>query len=166
MHAKIEVHAEDPAWDAIGLDRIAQVATDAALRHLSLAPDRFEVSLLGCDDARIAGLNADFRGKPAPTNVLSWPSEARAAPVPGAMPAPPTSADAAPVELGDIALASGVCAHEAAAKGIAVADHVTHLTVHGVLHLLGFDHENDADAALMERLETEILASIGLPDPY
>jgi probable rRNA maturation factor len=108
-------------------------------------------------------LNAGFRGKAAATNVLSWPSEERGAPRPGAMPDPP---DAEEAELGDIAIAWETCAREAEAGGLDLGAHATHLLVHATLHLLGFDHENDTDAELMERLETDILVSLGVADPY
>ncbi|HSF64731.1 MAG TPA: rRNA maturation RNase YbeY, partial [Paracoccaceae bacterium] len=134
---------------------------------LDLPLSGFAVCLMGCDDARIAALNADFRGKPQPTNVLSWPSEERAAETPGDMPDLPAPGDSAdPEELGDIALAWETCAREAAEQGKSMADHVAHLVVHGILHLLGFDHITDEDAALMEGIETRALASMGVSDPY
>lgn len=160
----VEIIIEDDRWSICGLEGLANAASDAALRDLGLDPQEWEISLLACDDARIAALNADFRGKPAPTNVLSWPSEDRAPDQPGAHPAPPRP-EMDP-ELGDIAIAYETCAREAEDGGKPLAHHVTHLIIHAVLHLLGYDHENDADAALMEGLETEILGKMGLPDPY
>jgi probable rRNA maturation factor len=154
---------EDARWQAAGLPHLAEPAARATLRHLEIDPDAFEIVVLGCDDARIAALNADFRGKPRPTNVLSWPSAERAPDTPGARPAPPDPAEA---ELGDIALAYDTCAAQAAAAGRPLADHVTHLVVHGVLHLLGFDHVRDEDATLMEAVEVAILGKLGCPDPY
>lgn len=154
---------EDERWQAVGLPSLSLRAADAALAHLGLDPEAWEIVVMGCDDERIAALNAGFRGKPAPTNVLSWPSDERAAAEAGAAPAPP---DPAEPELGDIAIAYDTCAREAEAGGKPLADHATHLIVHAVLHLLGYDHETEADAALMERLEVEILCKLGLPDPY
>jgi len=163
----IDILIEDDGWDETALTALATRACAAALSHLGLDPDRFAVSILACDDARIATLNAEFRGKPVPTNVLSWPSEDRAADAPGDMPhLPAIGPDGPPVELGDIALALGVVTREAAIAGKAFDRHLTHLTVHGLLHLLGFDHTTEPDAALMESLETRILASLGVPDPY
>lgn len=166
--ALIEALIEDPAWAALGLDDLAETAAAATLRHLGLDPAGYEISLLGCGDARIAGLNADFRGKPTPTNVLSWPSADRAAARPGALPdlPGPGLAGGTPTELGDIAIAYGICAAEAAVAGIPLRQHVTHLVVHGVLHLLGFDHIDDAEAELMERIESAILTGMALPDPH
>lgn len=152
---------EEPLWSAAGIERLAATATDAVARHLNLAQDGLEVSLLACDDARIAELNKAFRGKPVPTNVLSWPSEDRAAERDGAPPEPPLDP-----ELGDIAIAYQTCLREAEAGGRSLTDHATHLVVHGVLHLLGYDHERDADATLMEGIETEILGKLGIEDPY
>ena len=158
----VEVLIEDHRWEAAGLEALSEKAVAAALRHLSLDPEAWEVSVLGADDVRIAGLNADFRGKGRPTNVLSWPSVERR--VEGATPIAPKPGD--DPELGDIALAYETCAAEAEAAGLSLEDHTIHLLVHGVLHLLGYDHENDKEAAHMEGLETAILATLGVADPY
>lgn len=160
----VDAVIEDQRWADMGLEALAANATDATLRHLTLDPAEFEISLLACDDTRIAALNADFRDRPRATNVLSWPSVERGADTPGGSPALPDP-DGDP-ELGDIAIAFDTCKREAAEAGIAFQDHVTHLMVHGVLHLLGFDHETDADAELMEGQEVAILASLGIADPY
>lgn len=162
----IDCLLEDGRWQAIGLETLAESAAHAVVAELGLQAGGYEIALLGCSDSRIAALNADFRGKPQPTNVLSWPSEERAATTPGAMPALPGPGTRTPLELGDIALAWETCAGEAAAAGREMKAHVTHLVVHGILHLLGFDHDYDADAALMERYEVDILAKLGLPNPY
>ena len=158
----VDTIIEDPRWGDIAA--LAQTATDATLERLGLEPSAFEISLLACDDARIAALNADFRDKAQPTNVLSWPSNERGTTTPGEMPLPPQPGHDS--ELGDIAIAYDTCAREAAAAGKSMADHTLHLLVHGTLHLLGFDHERDCDATLMEGLETEILGKLGLSDPY
>ncbi len=159
-----EVVIEDPRWEEAGLTELAERAASATLAHLGLDPEAWEISVLGCDDARIATLNAEFRGKPRPTNVLSWPSAERRAAVDGARPeAPRPGADP---ELGDIAISYDTCAREAEAAGKPLADHATHLLVHGVLHLLGHDHERDGDASLMEATEVEILGKLGIASPY
>jgi probable rRNA maturation factor len=163
----VETVIEDARWEAFGLAPLAERAARAVLADLGLAPEGFAISLMGCDDARIAVLNADFRGKPQPTNVLSWPSEERGAEYAGETPEPPEpGAEDDPESLGDIAIAWETCAREAEAQSKPMADHVTHLVVHGVLHLLGYDHVEDEDAALMEALEVRILASLGVSDPY
>lgn len=158
---------EDDRWRALPLEPLAETAAEATLRHLALDPAEYEIAVLGCDDARIAALNTDFRGKSVPTNVLSWPSEDLSAETDGGTPLPPLPEDEDdPHHLGDIALAWETCAREAADQGKDMAHHVTHLIVHGVLHLLGYDHIRDADATLMEGLEVEILGNLDLPNPY
>lgn len=162
-----ETVVEDDRWEDLGLPALADRAVRATLERLGLSTTGFEVVVLGADDARIAALNADFRGRPQPTNVLSWPSEERGAAREGEAPRPPAPGSADdPAPLGDIALAWETCAREAEAAGMPMHDHVCHLIVHGVLHLLGYDHLRDGDATLMERTEVEILDSLGVADPY
>ncbi|WP_370282594.1 rRNA maturation RNase YbeY [Pseudooceanicola sp.] len=163
MSTLTDLLIEDPRWEQAGLEALAETAARATLTHLDLDPEDWEISILACDDARIAVLNADFRDKPTPTNVLSWPSEERAAEIPGARPEPPEPRDP---ELGDIAIAWETCAREAREGGKPLTDHATHLIVHAVLHLLGYDHVRDEDATLMEHLETDILGKLGIADPY
>ena len=112
-----------------------------------------EISILFTDDAEMRGLNNRYRGKDQPTNVLSLPA---APPVVGRL-GPP---------LGDIVLAAETIRREADDQGLAFGDHLTHLIVHGFLHLLGYDHEEDAEALVMEGLETAILDDLGIADPY
>ena len=159
----VDVVFEDDRWEAFGLEALAERAVAETLAHLGLDPETWEIVCLACDDARIADLNAEFREKPTPTNVLSWPSEERGAEIAGARPDAPRGPDP---ELGDIAISFDTCQREAAEAGKPMEAHVTHLVVHGVLHLLGYDHIRDADATLMEGIETEILGKMGLPDPY
>ncbi|MEM6729491.1 MAG: rRNA maturation RNase YbeY [Pseudomonadota bacterium] len=153
---EVDVVVEDARWT--GVEALAAGAVEAVGERLGVAG---EVVLLACDAARSAALNGAFRGKAQPTNVLSWPSEERAAAQEGRPPTAPSGQD-----LGDIALSYETCLREAAAQGKRFDDHVTHLIVHGVLHLLGYDHERSGDAALMERLEIEILGKMGISDPY
>jgi len=163
----VETMIEDARWEAFGLAAVAERAGRAVLAGLELPGAGFAISLMGCDDARIAVLNADFRGKPQPTNVLSWPSEERGAEFAGEAPEPPEPGEADdPEPLGDIAIAWETCAREAGEQDKPMVDHVTHLIVHGMLHLLGYDHVEEEDAALMEGLEVRILASLGVSDPY
>lgn len=156
----VDTVIEDPRWEAVGLGALVDRAAAAVLAHLGLGGS-YEICVMGCDDVRIAALNDDFRDKQQATNVLSWPSEDRVAETPGGAPDPPE-----PGELGDIAISYDTCAREAAEQGKPFEAHVTHLLVHGVLHLLGYDHMREADAAQMERLEVEILATLGVEDPY
>jgi len=162
-----DVRIEDTRWRALEFAALAERGARAVLSELGVAAEGFEIAVLACDDAQIAVLNTEFRGKPTPTNVLSWPSEERGAEVAGDMPAlpvgPPSLMEA---ELGDIAIAFDTCAREAEASGTPLADHCLHLVVHGVLHLLGFDHIRDLDATVMEGLEVSILGKLGVGDQY
>ena len=145
-----------PVLDEAGWDDLATDAVRAALAANAIAIDgrTIEVSLRLTDDAEVQQLNRQFRGKDRPTNVLSFPMD--------------DADDAGPGEwmLGDMVLARETCVAEAAEKGISVTDHASHLIVHGTLHLLGHDHLDDTTAEAMEALETKILASLGIANPY
>ena len=108
------------------------------------------------DEQEGATLNTDYRGKAGPTNVLAFPAEMPPIPV----------AELGEVELGDLMICLAVAEREAAEQGKSTAQHLTHLAVHGTLHLLGFDHIEEADAEVMEALERRVLEGLGLPDPY
>ena len=167
MEPLVDTIIEDPRWEAFGLAALASRACAAGLAHLGLPAQGFTLCLMGCNDARIATLNADFRGKPVPTNVLSWPSDERGADLAGGVPEAPTPGPSDdPESLGDIAIAWETCAAEAEAAGKPMAEHVTHLVIHGLLHLLGYDHIDDTDATLMETTEARILETLGVTDPY
>jgi len=144
-------------WEALAA-RAAEAAGHVAPE---LAHEHLLVSLVMADDEEVHALNKQWRAKDKPTNVLSFPMLSRDEVLAAA------AAPDAPGMLGDLILAHGVCAREAAEKGIAVDAHAAHLIVHGLLHLAGYDHETgEADAAEMEALETKALALMGLPDPY
>lgn len=161
----IAINIEDPRWAALEIEALAERAAAATLQHLQIDPQSFEISVLACDDARIAELNADFRGKPAPTNVLSWPAVDRANP--DKHPENPTADPTGMLEeLGDIAISYDTCVAEAKRADKPISDHVVHLLIHGVLHLLGYDHISDLDAAIMEAIEVEVLGKLGITDPY
>ena len=162
----VETVIEAEVWAPHEISIWADRAFALVCEELELDADIYSAVLLACDDARIQQLNADFRGKPQPTNVLSWPSEDRAADVPGAPPRMPDPHAPMGSEWGDIALAYETCAREARVQSKPFEARVLHLLVHGFLHLLGFDHENDADAQRMEALEVKILATAGVPNPY
>lgn len=163
----IEALIECEDWAAVDLPALAERAARAVLVDQEMEAGDWEISLLGCDDARIAVLNADFRDKPTPTNVLSWPAQDLASGEDGGEPwFPEPMVPGVPDSLGDIAIAWETCAREASEAGKAVTDHVTHLMVHGVLHLLGYDHIRDGDAAVMEKIEVRILARLGIDNPY
>jgi probable rRNA maturation factor len=159
MHLDIDI--EDP-WPAVpDWEALAARAAGAAARLVpELAHPRLAVSVLFTGDAEVHALNAEWRGKDKPTNVLSFPMLERSDLL-------DLAPDGPPELLGDIALAHETCAREAADKGIALEDHAAHLIVHGLLHLAGYDHETgEAEAQAMEALETNVLALMGLADPY
>ncbi|RED11783.1 rRNA maturation RNase YbeY [Pontivivens insulae] len=161
----LDIVIEDPRWEKVQLPNWADRATALALKAAK-APEGYEIVIMACDDPRIAALNAEFRDKPKPTNVLSWPAHDLAPLMPGEIPAPPPAPDGFDDALGDIAISYDTCVREAREQGKALADHATHLLLHATLHLLGYDHETEEDAQLMEKLESEALASIGIADPY
>ncbi len=133
----------------------------AALATLAVTYDEdegpAELSVVLADDALVHRLNREYRGKDKPTNVLSFAlTEAEE----------PDAGEDAPIMLGDVILAWETVAREAAEQGKTPSDHMTHLVVHGVLHLLGYDHETDDEAEEMEQLETQLLDTLGIADPY
>ncbi|MEM1381436.1 MAG: rRNA maturation RNase YbeY [Pseudomonadota bacterium] len=145
---------EDPGWTAFSPETLANRCLEAVKDlHADPALDR-SVTALFTDDETVRALNAEWRGKDKPTNVLSFPAE----PMPG------LPEEAQP--LGDLALALEMCTREASEKGISFHDHAAHLLVHGLLHLLGYDHIEDGEAETMESLERTILRHMGIADPY
>ncbi|MEL6806538.1 MAG: rRNA maturation RNase YbeY [Pseudomonadota bacterium] len=161
----IDVVIEDPRWTQLGLRDLARDSVSATLDAVQVSAP-FELSVLGCDDARIAALNTEFRGKPEPTNVLSWPETDLSAEKDGDLPQAPVPTPDGVLGLGDIAIAYETCVREAAEQGKPPEHHVAHLLVHGTLHLLGYDHIRDRDATRMEALEVKLLGILGVPDPY
>jgi probable rRNA maturation factor len=151
----IEVTVEAPAWRTAVTDPEAlcrRVVAEVLAREVAAA---VEVSVLLADDARLRVLNRDWRGKDSATNVLSFPAES-----------PMPTGSGLPLLLGDVAVALETTRREAEAAGRSLADHLSHLLVHGTLHLLGYDHEEDAAAEAMEAREVELLGGLGVPDPY
>jgi probable rRNA maturation factor len=151
----------DQDWEALAT-RAARAAIDLTpYGELLAAPVAVEISVRLTTDDEVHTLNRQYRDKDKPTNVLSFPMVQ-----PDLLDTVTQNSDDGEVLLGDIVLAHGVCASEAAARGIAVETHATHLIVHGVLHLLGYDHIDDHEAEAMEGLEIQALASLGIADPY
>jgi probable rRNA maturation factor len=162
----LEVAIEaDEEWDSsrswVELVRGAAEAAiaESAFPQLAASPRHVEISVLLTDDDTVRELNAEYREKDKPTNVLSFPmtdpNDLR-----------DTKVDGPELLLGDIVLARGVCEAEAMQKGVSVDDHATHLIVHGTLHLLGYDHDDDDEASEMEAREIRALARLGIPNPY
>lgn len=162
MMLEIAIDA-DPEWDSrTDWARLAEHATrsaiaESAFPQLGGGPRNVEISVRLAGNAEVHALNLQWRGKDKPTNVLSFPmADADELEQP----------DGPELMLGDIILARGVCEAEAAEKAVAVETHASHLLVHGMLHLLGYDHETEADAAEMEAREVRALARLGIADPY
>lgn len=160
----VEIVIEDKRWADVSFKQLSDRAVAAALSIFDLDPSLFTVEILACDDTRIALLNRDFRGQAKPTNVLSWPSAERAASKDGDAPILPCAKKDA--ELGDIAISYDTCALEAFQADKPLTDHLLHLLVHATLHLLGYDHQRDQDATLMERIEVKTLGKLGVDNPY
>ena len=154
-------------WDSSsGLPALAERAVRAAVaasdwNDLGDSPMPIEVSVKFTGNDEVQGLNAQYRGKDKPTNVLSFPM------IEADLLDQLVAAGGGEILLGDVVLARGICAEEAADKGISIDDHATHLVVHGTLHLLGYDHEEDEqEAEAMEDTERRALAALGIADPY
>ncbi len=163
---EIDLEIEVAGWETLDLPSLAERAAKLVLKDRGLDPDICTLSILACDDARIAELNSDFRDKPQATNVLSWPAEERGAEQPGAPPDLPQPDVFGEITLGDIAIAYETTAREAADQGKPLENHVTHLLIHAILHLLGYDHIRDQDAQLMEEIEIRLLENQGIVNPY
>ena len=144
---ELDLRVDDEAWQVIDdLETVCQRALEAGAE---VSKTSGEVSLLLCDDEIMAELNATWRGKEGPTDVLSFPAGPEAAPF-----------------LGDISIGFGVASRDAQVSDKSIDQHLSHLLIHGLLHLKGFDHIDDTMAAEMEALEVTALASLGWPDPY
>ena len=150
----VETLLEDDRWKPLDLQALGQAACRVALERSGAGPGLYEIAILGGSDKHIQMLNRRFRGVNRTTNVLSFPirRDARQA--------------AGPEELGNIALAYETCLAEANSHEKRMEAHVSHLLVHGCLHLVGFDHGEDAEAEEMEELEIASLADLGMQNPY
>ncbi len=161
----IALTREDP-WPEIDWDGIADRAARAAIARtphgdLLTTDATIEISIRLTTDDEVQTLNRQYRHKDKPTNVLSFPMVQ-----PDLIDTVTQNSDDGEVLLGDIVLAQGVCAREAAEHGVSIEDHATHLLVHGTLHLLGYDHLGDDESEAMEEIERVALASLGIADPY
>lgn len=149
----LDIIVEAQAWNALrGVKPALRRAISAAAAPMRL--DEAELAIVLTDDAAIRELNRRWRGRDRPTNVLSFPTHGLAPPGSGPRP------------LGDVVIAYETMAREAREQGLPLTHHLTHLAVHGFLHLLGYDHESDTEAETMEQLERDILARLDVPDPY
>ena len=159
----VDLIMEDARWKTLNLLQIANTAFKETLSQLNLKSENFICCVLACSSKKIKFLNAKFRGKSKSTNVLSFPLKAE---IYKARSNSRFEASADPLELGDIAIAYEVCKKEADTSKIEFEDHVYHLIIHSVLHLLGYDHEEEKNAAEMEKIEVQVLANLGINNPY
>ncbi|MBO9714864.1 rRNA maturation RNase YbeY [Sphingomonas sp.] len=162
----LDVAVQAEGWPEQDWEALATHAAEAALAQSPYGewagwPVAIEVAVRLTSDEEVHALNLQYRHKDKPTNVLSFPMIQ-----PDLLQTVTQNSDDGEVILGDLVLAHGVCASEAAERGIAVEDHAAHLIVHGVLHLLGFDHQGDGEAEVMEEMERAALAALRLHDPY
>jgi len=160
----VEVLIEEEEWKHKGLNRLSLESFNQVMFYFNYKQSEFEVSILGCNDKKIKTLNANFCSKNSATNVLSWPARERRSQVMGSL--PKRLDPKIDVFVGDIAIAYETCYKEAKEADTNFASHVSHLLTHGLLHLIGFDHENDLDAKVMERIEIEILGKMGIGVQY
>lgn len=151
MSALVEIDATSPLWEPVERwEEVALRAVEACRAQVEDWPSR-TVSIRLCDDAEMRSLNREWRGFDKPTNVLSFPAADMGHPE---------------APLGDIALSFETCTRESTEEGKRLEDHVTHLVIHGVLHLLGLDHDQPHEADEMEEVERRILGRLGIADPY
>ena len=159
----VDLIIEDARWEPLNLLQIANTAFKETLSQLNIRSENFICSVLACSNEKIKDLNAQFRGKNISTNVLSFPSTSKIYEI---VSGPKFETNVDPFELGDIAIAYEVCKKEADISKIDFEDHVYHLLIHSVLHLLGYDHEEEKNAAEMEKIEVQVLAKLGIINPY
>lgn len=159
----VDLIVEDSRWKTLNLIQIANAAFRETLSQLNLQSENFICCVLACSSEKIESLNSQFRGKNNSTNVLSFPSKVEVYETISDSKSEPS---AHPFELGDIAIAYEVCKTEAIVSKIKLEDHVHHLIVHSVLHLLGFDHQEEKNAIEMEKIEVQVLAKLGINNPY
>lgn len=151
----IDVSVDAAGWPAqTEMEHLARTAVEVALAEAGALAGHSELSLVFSDDATVRRLNAEWRGKDKPTNVLSFPAF------------PYQRGTVLPPMLGDVVLALETVTGEAELEEKPLEHHISHLVIHGVLHLLGYDHENDEDADEMEAVERRALARLAIPDPY
>ena len=151
----LSIDVDNAHWRELPeLKQLTRAAVLAAADEIGKVHDDLELAILFTDDERMAHLNTEWRNKSGATNVLSFPAEDF--PLPAGEPKP----------LGDIVLAEGVVTGEALQQGKTLPQHLSHLIIHGFLHLAGYDHENDREAQAMEELEIAIMKKLGFPNPY
>ena len=159
----VDLVMEDARWKTLDLPQIANTAFKETLSQVNMRSENFICCILACSSKKIKGLNVQFRGKNNSTNVLSFPSKIDLCEVGSSS---KFQADIDPLELGDIAIAYEVCKKESDVSKVDFEHHVYHLIIHSILHLLGYDHEEEKNANEMEKIEVQVLAKLGISNPY
>ena len=165
---ELHVLIEEKKWQEINLKKILLRVVEPALSFLSNLEPNYEIALLASNDKSISKLNLKYRNMGSATNILSWPEYNLKNVLPGKMPEklPVSGHDNCKISLGNLAVAYETCKSEANSIGISLENHMSHLLLHGFLHLVGFDHHNDLDAELMEGIEVKLLGGLGISNPY
>ena len=166
---KANIVYKDDRWKKIPLQKIAQSSLNLIVDKILHKEKQLEISILASNDFELAKLNKQYRGSSTPTNILAWPEHDFKRSTPGALPNY-TSTSYGDFDgldfIGNLAISFDRCSIEAQEENISLEDHITHLLIHGFLHLIGFDHENELDATLMEEIEKRLLFQLGIKNPY
>ena len=163
---KLELVNDSNSWALEAFEGLANKAISSTLSYLEYDPSKFEIAILTCDDEKIIELNSRFCNRNKITNVLSWPEKDLSPNTSGQLPARITISKPEVVFLGNMAITYQFTYIEAQEQDKFFYDHVYHLLIHSTLHLLGFSHDLELDAKIMEKIEVEILAKVLISDPY
>lgn len=166
---KANIVYKDDRWKKIPLQKIAQSSLNLIVDKILHKEKQLEISILASNDFELAKLNKQYRGSSTPTNILAWPEHDFKRSTPGALPNY-TSTSYSDFEgldfIGNLAISFDRCSIESEETNIIFDNHLTHLLVHGCLHLIGFDHHDELDARLMEDVERKLLSELGIKNPY
>ena len=166
---KINIIFKDKRWMKIPLEEIAKGALKLIADRFAAKENNFEISILASNDNEIKELNKNFRGTDSITNIISWPEQESQSRQAGHLPIKMDkfkSDSEGIIFLGNLAISFERCSTEAKEKNTYFEDHILHLLLHGCLHLIGFDHQNESDATLMENIEIRLLSGVGIKNPY
>ncbi len=166
---KIDILCTDTRWSQSSLRKVCQRSFKLALSSLSVGEENFEISVLACNNDEIKDLNRRFRGHNSATNILSWPETDFKNQKKGKFQVGTgqlSKEGDVYIFLGNIAISYDQCSLECVQRNIKFGDHVTHLLLHGCLHLLGYTHKKIVDAKVMEKMEVKLLDRIGIKNPY
>ena len=166
---KTNILLKDKRWAEVPLEKIAESALKLVIENFLENKIHFEVSILASNDTKIREFNKNFRGQKTITNIISWPEHELQPKQPGHFPEKLDKSKfdtEGTIFLGNLAISYERCSTEAKEKNVNFEDHMLHLLLHGFLHLVGFDHQNDLDANVMENIEIKLLSGVGIKNPY